>query len=229
MALPTVANINSDVGALLGDSSLEKYTAAEQLPFFGMAYRTVWDAAMNLGTQMVKREVTYTLPADTLVLTPATAGITDMGEPERLWERASTSDDWSLMTPVDTLSQFDSSDSLVEWKWEGDTFYFIGATGARLLKIEYTMSGVAPTTGTIAIDNSRTILGYITAALIAQSPLGGQPQMAALLFRQAYGPSMEPDGTGGVLRHFLNPMVKEQQKRPIVFPPFRRRRTWRGQ
>lgn len=228
MAIATVADVNSDVGALLGDHDLEKYTAAIQLPYFGMAYRVIWDVALNNNAQMVEREVTYSLPADTTSLTPATAGITDMGEPSRLWERADGgSDDYMLVVRKEDLTNITASDALGFWKWEGDTFYFPGATGARQLKIEYSSSGVAPTTGTIAIDNARTVLAFLTAAYIANSPVGGQPQLSQSLIAQAYGPSMAPDCTGGALRLFINPMVKNSVS--VVPPTFRRRRTWRGQ
>jgi len=194
-----------------------------------MAYETVWGVIMNHNLQTAKREVTHTLTAGTTSLTPATASISDMGEPEKLWERAGSPDDWLMMFPKDDLSNFTATDNLLFWKWEGDTFYFIGATGNRQLKIEYLSSGSAPTTGTIPIDGARTVLGFITAAYIANTPLGGQPQLASALFALAYGPSMGPDATGGALRLLINPMIKERQKRPIKIPTFRPRRTWRGQ
>jgi hypothetical protein len=225
MALATVANVNSDVGSLLGDPALEKYTAAIQLPFFGMAFRTVWDLAMNWDLPMVNLEREYTLPGGTTSLTPATAGIADMGEPQRLWERADgSSDDYILMEPKGDITNIGESDSLGFWKWEGDTFYFPSATSNRQIKIEYSSSGAAPTSGNIPIDNARTVLGFLTAAYLAESPICGQPSLAATLRRNAYGPTMEPDGTGGALRLLLNPMVKEKQKRGVVPPRFRPRR-----
>lgn len=225
MAIATVANVNSDVGALLGDPSLEKYTAAVQLPMFGMAFRLVWDLAMNWDLPMVNLEATYTLNAGTTSLTPATAGITDMGEPQRLWEReAGSSDDYMRMDPMEDITNIGESDSLGFWKWEGDTFYFPSATSNRDLKIEYSSSGVAPTSGNIAIDNARTVLGFLTAALIAESPICGQPMLAQTLRLNAFGPTGQPDGTGGALRLLLNPSLKEKQKRGVVPPRFRPRR-----
>jgi hypothetical protein len=229
MAICTVANVNEDVGALLGDPSLEKYTAAVQLPFFRMAYQTVWDVAMNYDLQMVKSEATYTLPANTTSLTPATAIISNMGEPERLWERAVGETDYLAMFPKDDFTNVTISDRLLFWKWESDTFYFIGATQDRQLKIEYSASSAAPTTGNIPIDNCRLLLALLTAMRIADAPVCGQPQRAASLRADAFGPAMTPDGSGGALRLFTNPMVKEMQKRPVTPSRFRSRRTWRGQ
>jgi hypothetical protein len=228
MALCTVEQVNTDVSALLGDPDLEKYTAAIQLPFFRLAYETVWGVALNNGVQMVDVEATYTLTAGTASLTPATASISNMGEPLKLWERASgSSDDYSEMSRVDSLTNLDSSDSLGSWEWRGDTFYFVAATTDRQLKIEYTASAAAPTSGSIPIDGARLVLAQLTAAMIAQSPLGGQPQLASSYFALAYGPSMTPDASGGSLRLLINPMVKNML--PVTPRRFRSRRTWRSQ
>jgi hypothetical protein len=230
MAFPTVANVESDVGALLGDPLLEKYTSAMQQPFFGFAYRELWDMLVLRGLQSVQATTPYTLPANTTSLTPATAGIANMGEPQRLWERLSGStDEYEEMESVDDLPQFEPSAKLGYWKWEGDIFHFIGATTARQLKIEHSVSGVAPTSGTIALDNSRSFLALATAAHIAASPICGQDALAASLRVRAYGQSQLPDGTGGAMFLFLQPMGKEAQKRPVRPGRFRPRRSGQGQ
>lgn len=230
MAFPTVANVESDVGALLGDPSLEKYTSSVQQPFFGMAYRELWDLMALRGLQAVQAETLYTLSASTTSLTPATAGISNMGEPQRLWERLSgSSDEYEPMESVDDLPQYEPGAELGYWKWEGDTFYFIGATTARQLKIEHSTSAVAPTSGTVSIDNSRSFLALATAAHLAASPICGQDSLAASLRIRAYGQSQLPDATGGAMYLFIQAMQKEQHKRSVRPGRFRPRRSGQGQ
>lgn len=87
MADPLITDCLTDAARLLGDPSQEQYTTAALTPFFGMAYREMYDLAMNWGLQLSDRETYYNLPAHTRILKPSTAGISDMGEPKEVWER----------------------------------------------------------------------------------------------------------------------------------------------
>ena len=225
MALPTVAEVVSDVQSLCGDpGSADVYTDAVVQPFFGIAYREMWDLFMRWNLQTAEAEAAYTLPASTTLLTPATAGITNMGEPVRLWERGSASEDWELMDPIDELPQATPDALLHWWAWEGNAFRFVGALGDRLLKIEYAASGSAPASGSIPVDNSRSFLAVRTASLVA-GPIGGQYKLAEKYEKDALGPKRVADGSGGFLRDLVAPMLKEKQKRPVRPQRFRPRRT----
>ncbi len=87
MADPQVTSVLADAARLLGDPAQEQFTNAALLPHYSMAYREVYDLAMNWGLQLSTRETYYNLPARTGILKPATASIADMGEPKQLWER----------------------------------------------------------------------------------------------------------------------------------------------
>lgn len=214
MAFPTTNSVLAAAAGWLGDIPQDVYTnAVLHSPFFETAWGEVWNLMLGWGLQTVQREVTYTLPANTTSLLPASASISDMGEPSKVWERGSASEDWVPMEPVDELPQADPSGRLIWWKWENNTFYFIGCPQAKLLKFEYSASAVAPAIGaTISLDGSKEFLAVRTAALIA--PTRGMPDLAGALNLMALGPSLQPDGTGGLLRQLVYPMLKEKQKRP---------------
>jgi hypothetical protein len=226
MALPTVNDILADAAARLGDPDQGEFTNAGLHPFFRIAWSEMWDCMLNNGLQSVDRETTYTLPANTLTLTPATASISDMGEPTKLWERPSgSSANYSPMSPADELPQVSAGDSLGYWKWEGDTFWFVGATGARQLKIEYTASSAPPAIGaTTTVDGSRSFLATRTASLIA--PSRGMAGLGQQLAREALGPELEANARGGLLRQLINPMIRESQKRATSPQRFRPRRNY---
>lgn len=56
---------------------------------FNQAYTEMWQAMEQLQTPRVRREFYFVVPADTSYVDPASAGITDMGEPELMYERGS--------------------------------------------------------------------------------------------------------------------------------------------
>lgn len=221
MADATVEQTLADAAAELGDFTQAVYTNPTLLPFFKSAYSELWGCALSHGVQMVEREQLYVLSANTTTLTPATAGIPNMGEPTKLWERNSgSSEPYAEMEQTDELPQIDASDMLRWWRWEGDTFHFIGATGSQQLKIEYKASAAAPTVGAIGIDGSYDFLKVRTASLAAAT-FGMQDRKQELTVR-ALGPSMQPDGSGGLLRLFINPEVKAIL--PVRPPRWRNRR-----
>lgn len=113
--------------------------------------------------------------------------------------------------------------ALRTYRWENDRFYFTGANAAKELKIEYTTSGAAPTSGNVGIDNARNFLAKRTASLVAE--VYDMPERAAQLKAEALGPSGDPDGTGGALRGLVGPMLIEKQNVARRSPPFRQRRN----
>lgn len=91
MAKPTVTQVYSAAAAHAGDNAHQYYgiTAPGSLldPFFALAYSELFRASQMMQNARVQRENYYDLPAYTSVLDPATAGITNLGEPEILEER----------------------------------------------------------------------------------------------------------------------------------------------
>lgn len=88
MADCTVAQVMSDAAALVGDEAMEQFTSAVQLPWFGFAFRELYDICQRWRLPMGKREAYGLVPAYTNVIAPSQMGITDMGEPIALWERS---------------------------------------------------------------------------------------------------------------------------------------------
>jgi hypothetical protein len=86
--IPTKLQVLQTVQFHLGDEQgqIFNYQILEQP--FQLAYRELARVMVNLAIPRVLTERYYDLPANTSVLDPATAGITDFREPERLEERA---------------------------------------------------------------------------------------------------------------------------------------------
>lgn len=129
---------------------------------------------------------------------------------------------WIPVVPVEDLPQVDPGDALRMWSYEDDTIEFPGATTARQIRLKYESSGVAPASGTIGFTKARDFLSVRTASLMA--PTRQAVTDGANLKEQALGPSGEADGTGGLIRQVVLPMLLEQQKRPRRPQPFRPRR-----
>ena len=87
MADSTVSDVIDLAAVALGDPEKQLFDNTKLLPHFKTAYRDLYRVMMARNFQKVKREVYYNLPAYTSRLSPAVAGISDMGEPTKLWER----------------------------------------------------------------------------------------------------------------------------------------------
>jgi len=90
MPIPLLSDVYTLARALLGDDQIstgEVFTNTILLPYFSIAYREMWRAMTNIGNPRVHRVVYYVLPANTTVLVPSTANITDIAEPEVVEER----------------------------------------------------------------------------------------------------------------------------------------------
>jgi hypothetical protein len=82
--------VYSAVRAHLSDDEIaagQVFTDAKIQPFYKAAYSVLFRAMQNWQNPRVRREWFYNLPANTSVLAPATAGISNMGEIESIEER----------------------------------------------------------------------------------------------------------------------------------------------
>lgn len=82
----TVADVITGAMSLLGDAAGE--ITQEIIDDFNTAYGEMMDLGIKCQVSQIKREVYFTLPANTNVLFPSQLGVTDFDEPARLWERA---------------------------------------------------------------------------------------------------------------------------------------------
>lgn len=124
------------------------------------------------------------------------------------------------VTEVEDLTDRAPVDRLAEFDFDNDTFYFVGATTARQLRITYLMSGTPPVTGSVGVEGSLNFLAARMAGL-AGPPKGNRS--ADVMNVQALGPNR--DGSGGFLWDLINPMVKQGQSIPSVRQRFRARRS----
>lgn len=140
-----------------------------------------------------------------------------------------STDKYSPVNFLDSLSDRDITDRLIDCTWEEEKFKFRGATTDRQLHIQYIASGVAPsvTSTQIGIDNCLNFLSTAAAGFAAES--SGWYQMADRKLRAAFGPKMEADGSGGMLRDFLSFQVLKQQRTQKAMGPFRKPRLWNSQ
>jgi len=128
-------------------------------------------------------------------------------------------DRFSAVNPADTMNGGqDPRQTLGVYLWEEGALWFVGSTEIRQLKIEYLATSDAPPSGVIGYANGRELnfLKYATAARFA-------PKRGVIMGPQykldAYGPSGEPDGSGGYLRALILPPLL--QKQTIVRKPMR--------
>lgn len=217
--IPTMDDVFALCRSHLADPDGEVYNNQQLLPFVQMAYQEMYEKMLNMGLSAPEMTATYTLPANTLSLTPATAGISNFGElqAEGLSERlAGSTEKYIALREQEDLSQWDPIDRLRYFEWRNETFYFVGATTDRDLRIEYWASGSAPTSGSLGIDGCQLFMAARGAALACRLR---EPELSQTLNLDALGPQL--NGNGGYLYTLTNPMLLAQQRTSSVRPRFR--------
>jgi hypothetical protein len=229
MAIPTVAEIIAEIQDLLGDPNAKVITSAVATKGFQRAYRRLRAAMLNRQLPFVKKVVTHTLAANTTSLTPATAGITDFGELIRMEEKADgSSEDYTLITEVEELPQTEAGDRLGVVEWRQDTWYFVGATTGRALKITYYDNAAPPSSGSVGIDGSFAFLSYYGAAEAGRTKQ--YDAEADRFMMRAVGSVMdEGDQESGELLRLVRAMVRSLQRTPIQPKPYSVGRTFKKQ
>jgi len=216
--IPTVEQVYDLTAYLLGDPMKKVFTPSYLMQAFGSAWQEMMDYALADQIPFIESAASYTLPANTASLTPATAGITNFGELVRMEERpAGSSEEYTGVVPVTQLSQRPADSALREFKWRADAWFFVGATQNIDLRITYYLSGKAPSTGSTGFDNCLNFLAYRTAA-IAGPPLGFDLGLARSYDVEARGPGL--DGSAGHIFKLLQPMVRSKQKMPLQLPAY---------
>lgn len=112
------------------------------------------------------------------------------------------------------------------WQWQDNALKFLGATEAVQMHITYWASAVPPTSVNteLSIDDCMAFLSTRVASLAAEAR--GWYEMSERLATRALGPSMQADGSGGLLRGFLNIQVINMQRTEFRKPPFRSNNAW---
>ncbi len=109
--------------------------------------------------------------------------------------------------------------------WEGGLLRFYPASSARLLRITYRTSGVVDlaSNSVIPMDDSLDYLATRAAGLAALSR--GAQERGAALAAEALGPTLQADGSGGILGTMLRASIRNLQRIAYRRPSFRPRRN----
>ena len=228
--IPTVEQIQERVQQLLDEESGSVFGEAVCAPAISEAYDILWGEFLKAEAPRISNVATHTLPAGTTVLTPATAGIADFGELIDLEERLTGSTNlYQHVYEVERLSQRTASDALGEFVWRLDSFYFIGATTSRKLRLNYYASGACPIAGSIGIDGTLVFLSNCAAGLAGKRK--GHEEWREL-WRRAVGDNYESGIIGGELYNLLLPIIRSKQRMPLQPRAFTMsrlpRRAWTG-
>lgn len=138
-----------------------------------------------------------------------------------------SNDTFTKMTSTDYTPQAGPQNqqmgNLSTWRWENGKIYVNPCESPIQVWIQYLASPDAPASGEIGLYDGRekNFLAYATAARFApKRQIAQGPQLMA----DAYGPSGEPDGSGGMLRALINPQMLQNQVTQRRSGLFRRRR-----
>lgn len=210
--LPTRAQVKAQFLALLNDPNQAVYTDAVFTQAINEGFDALFNGLLQAQAPAIQIISTYTLPANTLSLTPAMAGISSLADYDKLEERTTgSSDNYTEVYPVDTLSQRSATDRLLEFVWRNSTFYFVGATTSRDLRITYQSSGEAPgnDNDVINLDGCKSFLAK--ASVAAAGPRKGDDEIADRCRIQAYGARYDEGVIGGELYRIIQPRVRSMQ------------------
>lgn len=191
---------------------------------FTEAYDGLFNALLNAQAPRLNLIVPgIQINVNTLSWNPATDGnILDLADYIQVEERTfGSSEKFTDLYAWDKLPQRDPTDRLIDFVYRFDTFYFVGNTTARELRITYESSGTAPTNDNtvITVDGSLTFLAKSAAA--AMGGTKGYDELAAKYHDEAYGARFNQTGVpGGELLRIIAPRIRSEQKTPIAIKPY---------
>ena len=178
MALPTVADVNSQVKYIVADSAGDYLTDAYLLPYIQRAYRKAARVLRAAGMRLlVKDSSTIVVAAATTSLDRSGAGTlypADLVRPLVLRERPSSPPGgaWSQMSQQqELLYDATAAASRKVWDWRADTIYFPAASASTDIQIRYEAEIPALTgnSSTIAIDDALDAVALLAAAYVVQA------------------------------------------------------------
>lgn len=171
------------------------------------------------GVSIVELKQEYTLPAATDSLDPATAGISNFGQPLRVWAKSPGSPDTSYR-PLNYTSSISpdagTSDPLTVYAWTGNTLKFVPSSTANDLLIEYIGSGRAPDSGTLGIDDCLNVISKLMVAVVG--PALGLNGLADRCRHEVYG-DRDPDSPKH-MHVLVQSLLKVQQRDPVQMPAY---------
>lgn len=178
MALPTVADVNSQVKYIVADSAGDYLTDAYLLPYIQRAYRKAARVLRAAGMRLlVKESSTIVVAAAATSLDRSGAGTlypADLVRPLVLRERPSSPPGgaWSQMSQQqELLYDATAAASRKVWDWRADTIYFPAASASTDIQIRYEAEIPALTgnSSEIAIVDALDAVALLAAAYVAQA------------------------------------------------------------
>lgn len=166
MPKPTLTNVYDQARAILADDSGDIYTDTVLGPHFRTAYRRIYRVMGNLSVKLVEVDAYFNLPAQTAVLDPATASITDVGEIVELRERSADStvaiSGVALNSNVATVTT-----GSAHGRSDGDSVVIYGVMGIGGANGLWTVA--APTTTTLTLNGSYLTGTYSSGGYVSFS------------------------------------------------------------
>lgn len=209
----TAGEVMNRAAALLNDPGKSLYTFAVQIPHLNVAIDELQEEMELAGLPATRKSsAVYVVGAGAIAL--PTALPTDLVELQELFERpqGGISSDWFPMDKTFTLPDIPPTASLIYWTLDNNTVKFIGASGARDVRVNYIakiQATIVVDTDLITILNSMSYLAYRTAGLIARF-VGENPSRADALDTMAIPARDKIIGIG----------VKANQGMPVRRAPF---------
>jgi len=229
--LLTAGQVMDMAASLMNDTAKANYTYVNMLPYLKMALDYLQELfELNNVPVTNKTSATINCPAGTTALIPQPAIIvpgevyypTDLIEIQELWESPEGQDSWIPMVRRGYLPHYLDNiptASFVWFSWENQRIKVLESTQDNDIKMDYIaalFTSVVDDTSAINIINSKSFLGYKTAALCAQY-IASNPTRAL---------SLENEGMEALDRT-LGISTKGQQAILYRRRPFRsRRRSW---
>lgn len=122
-----------------------------------------------------------------------------------------------------------ASGQLSRWTWENGAFRFIPATAQRQIKIVFDLSGAAPLSGSVGIDDSRDALALFVAASAAASKTGPSGRAAGLWMRAIGNQTGDTTNVdGGAFLELAQLGLQAINQTQVQVPPYRQRRNGPG-
>lgn len=163
----TAGDIALKAAILLNDQAQTTWTNAVLLPHVVDAFEELVEGLESVGASILKEvsaAITVTANATTATLPSDVVAI------YRVSERKSGSTDlYDLMAEKSWLPEETKTTLLRYWQYREQTIYFLGATEAREIKLEYlkNLTNLTTTSSVIDILHSTRFLQYRTSAIAA--------------------------------------------------------------
>lgn len=196
------------------------FTDGQSVLIFGIVGLT--DDVNDIWSVKVQSPSTFDLQGCTATGTYSSGGVA-----------SSSTQDWTELQPVEDITQYPQAPgaSLQRYAWINGAFRVHPATTIRQIKMQFYLSGNAPTyatpTASFGFDDCLGYLAYRGAALAALDRVGGRVKFDALN-TIALGPTGILTDWGGLFGQLMRSKMRSAARVPVVLGSFRNARRNTG-